>query len=149
MGGSWKGPAAVSTALSGSVGGQRRGVLGDRLAGQVLRVGRNRHRPRHLRTISLHNLGVVHARLDRYEEALTHQQESLHLFKKPGNRTGEAECLNELGIVYHLQERYDLALAREEESLTIRRELGDRLGQAESLWELGVTLHALGRDQPG
>jgi tetratricopeptide (TPR) repeat protein len=96
---------------------------------------------------SLSNLGNVHERQGRYQEALACQRESLSIRRDLGDRAGQASCLTALGIAHQRQGRHQDALDCLRESLAIRRELDDSYGQADSLRALGVTLRALGRPE--
>jgi tetratricopeptide (TPR) repeat protein len=93
------------------------------------------------------DLGLAHSRQGRYEQALTHLQQSLASFRKLDDRYGQAVSLSNLGLVYEWQRRYEQALACQRESLDISRELGDRAGQAHSLGNLGNIYMELERYQ--
>jgi tetratricopeptide (TPR) repeat protein len=93
-----------------------------------------------------HNdLGAVHYRQGRYDQALAHLHESLAIRRELGDRTGQALSLGNLGKIYQWQDRHEEALACLHESLAICRELHDRRGQASNLANLGELHQRQGR----
>jgi tetratricopeptide (TPR) repeat protein len=93
------------------------------------------------------NLGVVHMRQGRCEEAAEHYQEALPLFSQAGDRVGEARTLTHLGLVNWRQGRYEEAAERHRQALTRYRETGNRIGKANALSNLGLVLWRQGRHE--
>jgi tetratricopeptide (TPR) repeat protein len=91
------------------------------------------------------NLGVVHMRQGRYEQAAEHYEEALLLFGQTGDRVGEARTLTHLGLVNWRQGRYEQASQRHRLALTRYRETGNRIGGANALTNLGLVLWRQGR----
>jgi tetratricopeptide (TPR) repeat protein len=91
------------------------------------------------------NLGVIHMRQGRYEQAAERYQEALARFSKTGDRVGEARTLTHLGLVNWRQGRYDEAAERHRQALTRYRETGNHGGEASALSNLGLVLWRQGR----
>ncbi len=87
---------------------------------------------------ALANLGIVHLRQGRYEQAAEHYREALPLFREAGDRSGEARTLTHLGLVNWRQGRYELAAERHRQALTRYRETANRVGEANALSNLGL-----------
>jgi tetratricopeptide (TPR) repeat protein/DNA-binding SARP family transcriptional activator len=94
---------------------------------------------------ALANLGVVHLRQGRYEQAAEHYREALPLFREAGDRSGEARTLTHLGLVNWRQGRYELAAERHRQALTRYRETANRVGEANALSNLGLVWWRQGR----
>jgi len=94
---------------------------------------------------ALANLGVVHMRQGRYEQAAEHYQRALPLFRETGDRVGEARTLTHLGLVSWRQGRYQQAAERHGQALTRYRETGTRVGEANALSNLGLVSWRQGR----
>jgi tetratricopeptide (TPR) repeat protein/DNA-binding SARP family transcriptional activator len=94
---------------------------------------------------ALTNLGVVHLRQGRYEQAAEHYREALPLFRETGDRSGEARTLTHLGLVNWRQGRYELAAERHRQALTRYRETANRVGEANALSNLGLVWWRQGR----
>jgi tetratricopeptide (TPR) repeat protein/DNA-binding SARP family transcriptional activator len=94
---------------------------------------------------ALANLGVVHMRQGRYEQAAEHYQGALGLFRETGDRVGEARTLTHLGLVNWRQGRYQQAAERHAQALTCYRQTGTRVGEANALSNLGLVSWRQGR----
>jgi tetratricopeptide (TPR) repeat protein len=94
---------------------------------------------------ALTNLGVVHMRQGRYEQAAEHYRGALPLFRETGDRVGEARTLTHLGLVNWRQGRYQQAAERHAQALTRYRETGTRIGEANALSNLGLVSWRQGR----
>jgi tetratricopeptide (TPR) repeat protein len=94
---------------------------------------------------ALANLGVIHMRQGRYEQAAEHYQGALPLFRETGDRVGEARTLTHLGLVNWRQGRYQQAAERHGQALTRYRETGTRVGEANALSNLGLVSWRQGR----
>lgn len=70
---------------------------------------------------------------------------ALVLYKRSGNRYGEAETVNALGIGYARLGQNDHALAQYRQAVELRRAVGNRRGLATSLRNLGNVLVLTGR----
>ncbi len=96
---------------------------------------------------ALANLGVVHMRQGRYEQAAEHYQGALGLFRETDDRVGEARTLTHLGLVNWRQGRYQQAAERHGQALTCYRQTGTRVGEANALSNLGLVSWRQGRYQ--
>jgi len=94
---------------------------------------------------ALANLGVVHMRQGRYEQAAEHYRRALPLFRETDDRVGEARTLTHLGLVNWRQGRYQQAAERHGQALTRYRETGTRVGEANALSNLGLVSWRQGR----
>jgi tetratricopeptide (TPR) repeat protein/DNA-binding SARP family transcriptional activator len=94
---------------------------------------------------ALTNLGVVHLRQGRYQQAAEHYREALALFRETGDRVGEARTLTHLGLVNWRQGRYQQAAERHAQALTRYRETANRVGEANALSNLGLVHWRQGR----
>jgi tetratricopeptide (TPR) repeat protein/DNA-binding SARP family transcriptional activator len=94
---------------------------------------------------ALANLGVVHLRQGRYEQAAEHYRKALPFFRETGDPRGEARTLTHLGLVNWRQGRYDQAAERHQQALTRFRETGNRIGEANALSNLGLVRWRQGR----
>jgi tetratricopeptide (TPR) repeat protein/DNA-binding SARP family transcriptional activator len=94
---------------------------------------------------ALANLGVLHMRQGRYEQAAEHYREALSLFRQTGDRVGEARTLTHLGLVNWRQGRYQQAAERHRQALTRYCETGTRVGEANALSNLGLVSWRQGR----
>lgn len=82
---------------------------------------------------ALTDLGGVHWRLGRPEDAARHFTESLALFGRAGDSDGEARALTSLGIVADRGGRPDEAIGLFERALTLFAAAGNRTGEARTL----------------
>jgi len=96
---------------------------------------------------ALANLGVVHMRQGRYQQAAGHYREALPLFRQTPDRGGEARTLTHLGLVNWRQGRYEQAAERHGQALTRYRETGNRVGEANALSNLGLVRWRQGRNR--
>jgi CHAT domain-containing protein/Tfp pilus assembly protein PilF len=74
-------------------------------------------------------------------------QEALELYRRLGDRKGEAVTLNEIGFVYNSMGESQKALEKHDEALALRRAMGDRSGEAQSLHNIGTVYEGLGETQ--
>jgi tetratricopeptide (TPR) repeat protein len=96
---------------------------------------------------ALLDLGTVDWRQARYEQATSHFQQSLALFRETDDRAGEAKALAGLADADLRRGSYQQATGQVRRSLALFREIGDRAGEAEALNSLGEVLLATGRFQ--
>src|SRR6266498_3000223 len=94
---------------------------------------------------ALANLGVVHLRQGRYEQAAEHYRGALPLFRETGDHRGEANALSNLGLVRWRQGRYEEATEGHRQALILYREAGRRIGEANALANLSVVYLRQGR----
>src|SRR5215467_8197609 len=94
---------------------------------------------------ALANLGIIHMRQGRYEQAAEHYREALPLFRQAGDRGGEARALTHLGLVSWRQGRYREAAEGHQQALILYRETGHRFGEANALSNLGLVSWRQGR----
>ena len=72
-------------------------------------------------------------------------QQALAIWRKAGNRSGEARALFLIGRGHHRLSRQEEAIAHYEQALTIQRELKDRAAEGRSLVQIGISYNALSR----
>jgi len=91
----------------------------------------------------LADLGLLHARRGRMQEALQSYEEGMALFRRLGDLRGRADCLLNIGSVYTHQGRQE---ARQtcELALKLHKQVGSRLGRANGLSNLGFILTEAG-----
>jgi DNA-binding SARP family transcriptional activator/tetratricopeptide (TPR) repeat protein len=94
---------------------------------------------------ALANLGIVHMRQGRYEQAAEHYQGALGLFRETDDRAGEARTLTHLGLVNWRRGRYQQAAEHHGQALTRYRQTGSRVGEANALSNLGLVSWRQGR----
>ena len=86
---------------------------------------------------ALDQMGMAHARVTRYREALAYFQEARILYRGAEDQHGLADTLSHAGITcWHLG-RYPDATDHLQEALALYREVGDRRGEAKTLSNLG------------
>lgn len=95
--------------------------------------------------IALIDIGTVHWRQGRDQQASSCYQRALPLFRQAGDRTGEARSLHNLGLIDHAQGGYQEAAGYLRQALDLFRELGDRIGEAHALGNLGDKSRRQGR----
>ena len=112
-------------------------VDGDFLAGIALKAEADR----------LLKQGNQQYKISQFREALQSWEQALTIYRKIGNRQGEAISLGNLGNAYYSLGQYQKAIDFHQQYLEISREIGDRLGEAASLGNLGNAYHSLGQYQ--
>ena len=112
-------------------------VDGDFLAGIALKAEADR----------LLKQGNQQYKISQFREALQSWEQALTIYRKIGNRQGEAISLGNLGNAYDSLGQYQKAIDFHQQYLEISREIGDRLGEAASLGNLGNAYHSLGQYQ--
>lgn len=93
---------------------------------------------------ALDGLGTVCNSLGRHEEALEHGLRALELFRKAGDRLGEARALTDIGLAYQADGRFAEALECHERALELRREIGNKHSQTTSLINMALVFLELG-----
>ena len=83
--------------------------------------------------------------LGDYKRAIDYKEQSLTIFRKIGDRQGEANALNSFGVCYEYIGDYTKAIDYFEQSLTIDREIRERELEANALGNLGECYRALGK----
>ena len=78
--------------------------------------------------------------IDKYQEALK-------LYRRAGDRRGEAETINNIGEIYYNLGEKQKALETTTEALPIFRAAGDRGGEAVALHNIGAVNRSLGETQ--
>lgn len=86
---------------------------------------------------NFNNLALIYKDIGDTTNALVYNNKALELFRKAGDRAGEANTLNALGSIYLIR---DIGKAHEyyQASYEIRKELGDPSGIASSMNNLGI-----------
>jgi tetratricopeptide (TPR) repeat protein/transcriptional regulator with XRE-family HTH domain len=115
-------------------------VLYDR----ALRVARE-YGDRYSEGAALHNLGLMHYRLDRHSTAIEYYQRALEIRQSLDDRAGVAATLNNLGLVYGVLGRLESAADHYLRALAIHRELADRTLAGGALGNLGNVYERWGR----
>src|SRR5262249_7051683 len=85
--------------------------------------------------------------LEARRKSIEKYQEALELYRRAGDRKGEAETFNRIGVVYHSLGEMQKALEKYNEALPLRREAGDRRGEAVTLYYLGTIYRSIGEMQ--
>lgn len=93
---------------------------------------------------SLRNLGIDAAYQDKYELAKGYFEQNLEIYRRMGNRPGEAAGLGNLGALALRQGDYHGAQPYLEQAVAIFRQMGDLRSEAIGLNNLGVIAHKLG-----
>ena len=83
-------------------------------------------------------------RQGRYEQAASHHQEALTLFRELGDRAGEAEALNGLGDALLASGQPEDARAQHAIALGLASQIGDKFERARAHNGLAHTFHATG-----
>src|SRR6266540_3487785 len=82
--------------------------------------------------------------LEQRRKGIEKYQEALELYRRAGDRGGEAETLHNIGLVYSSFGETRKALEKYNEALPIRRAAGDRIGEAYALNSIGTLYWSLG-----
>ena len=72
-------------------------------------------------------------------------QQALAMWRKAGNRSGEARALFLIGRGHNRLGRQEDAIAHYDQALTIQREMKDRAAEGRSLVQIGISYNALSR----
>jgi len=96
---------------------------------------------------ALTNLGQVHARQGRYEQAAHHLQQAVALCRETGDPAAEADALTILGVTCGQQGRYEHAAHHLQQAVALCREISDRLTEARALDILGLVYGHQGRSE--
>lgn len=97
------------------------------------------------RAVALHNLGMVSAELEQWEDAAARYASCLQLCERLGNRQMFAHVLLEESGLHCVGGRFDAAIARCDRALAIYAELGDKPGRGSSLRARSRALRLAGR----
>ncbi|MCL1469485.1 CHAT domain-containing protein [Argonema antarcticum] len=93
------------------------------------------------------NLGIEQCNKSLFNDALESLQQALTIYRKIGNRQGEAFSLGDLGNAYYSLGEFQIAIDYHQQCLTIAREIRNRQGEAFSLGNLGSAYCSLGQYQ--
>jgi CHAT domain-containing protein/Tfp pilus assembly protein PilF len=85
--------------------------------------------------------------LEAKRASIEKYQEALELYRKAGDRKGEAQALNNIGLVHRSLGEMQKALEKLNEALPVRRAAGDRKGEADTLNNIGVIYGSTGEMQ--
>jgi len=97
------------------------------------------------RAETLGHLGIAYWCVGRYAEAIDHQQQALGLFRRIGDRRGEADALRVLGQIQLYAGRYPQALELLCAAIDLCDEISDRRGKAFTEIYVGGVYWRLGR----
>jgi tetratricopeptide (TPR) repeat protein/transcriptional regulator with XRE-family HTH domain len=109
------------------------------------RVTAQRTGDRAAEATALNDLGVVHYRQSRYQQAAGYFRQTLALFRPGGDLIAQARALGNLGIIHHHLGRYREAVDLHRQALAIFRQTGDPVGEMNSLVNLGISEERQGR----
>ena len=87
--------------------------------------------------LTLHNLGLVHLFLSRYDKSKDYYNQALAIRREIKDKYGEGLTLTGLGRVHENLNQIDTARDYHEQSLAIWREIRDRRGEGAALGNLG------------
>ena len=90
-------------------------------------------------------LGISYATLGETGKAIESHQRALSIYRKTGNRDGEAAALGNLGLCFDTLGQTDKSVDFQQRALTIYREIGNRRGEAAALGNLGLCYRILGQ----
>jgi DNA-binding SARP family transcriptional activator/Tfp pilus assembly protein PilF len=96
---------------------------------------------------ALHNVSVVDLRQGRYDQAISHLEQALHLHRDCGDQVGQARALGNLGIAAFLQGRYQRASGYQQQARALYRAAADKVGESRTLTNLGLIELRQGRYQ--
>jgi CHAT domain-containing protein/tetratricopeptide (TPR) repeat protein len=85
--------------------------------------------------------------LEAKRKSIEKYYEALELYRRSGDRDGEADTVNNIGMIYYSLGETQTALEKFNEALPIIRVLGDRRGEATALNNIGIVYHSLGQTQ--
>ncbi len=103
--------------------------------------------PPPLQARALKGAGVLAWYQSDYEQAATHFESGLRLYRQLEDSDGIAHLTNNLGVLALHQGRYEEAIGLLEQSLALRRELRDAWGMATCLNNLGAAAGRLGHNR--
>jgi CHAT domain-containing protein/predicted negative regulator of RcsB-dependent stress response len=86
-------------------------------------------------------------KLEAKRKSIEKYHEALGLYRRAGDRRGEAVTLSSIGEVYSYLGETQKALENFNEALPLRRAVGDRRGEAETLHNIGAVYDDLGERQ--
>jgi len=101
------------------------------------------HTARRMQALVLHNIGLVHLRTGRYEQAIDRIQEALGSLEALGEHFEAAVCGHNLGIANEYCQRYSMAISLFERSIDVFERFGNRVnltGAVNSLGDLYLTM---------
>jgi hypothetical protein len=100
----------------------------------------------HQRAVELNARGAQLRNEGRPEEAAEQHRQALAIFRKLGDRSGEAPTLNSLALALEAAGDTDAALERFEQALVILRDEGDERHEGRVIANLGFTMLRHGED---
>jgi len=89
-------------------------------------------------------LGIIHARLGQFPQAMERFGEAHELFRCVGDRKGEAEVFANLGAVSYYFGEYETSIRNSRRAEVMFRELGNRSGAAKCLANTGSAYRDVG-----
>jgi tetratricopeptide (TPR) repeat protein/tRNA A-37 threonylcarbamoyl transferase component Bud32 len=93
----------------------------------------------------LQSLGVAYRLLNKPDDALRSDEESLNIKRQIGDKRGMAASLDEIAQVHNLLGKPDQAAKDYQEVLKLEKELGDQAGMGTALMNLGDVYSNAGR----
>lgn len=124
-----------------------RGYIGEGRSWITLALESNPNASTYIRANGLRGAGILARQHGDYDEAQSHHEQSLALFRQlgPDFNLGTARQLDALGEIEQFHGNYERAIAFHEESLALQEKIGDQEGIAASLGHLGVVAREQGR----
>lgn len=95
--------------------------------------------------IVLGNIANLYMSLDEYEEALTYQEQVLHICQKRNDINGETLILVNIGWNYLQSKQFELALDYEFRALQVVEQTGDKKLKGNILLHIGLAYTGLGK----
>jgi DNA-binding SARP family transcriptional activator len=78
---------------------------------------------------AMNHLGIAEFRRGHCQQAISHFNQALALFREAGDQTGQAQALGRLGLVSYQQGRYQQATDYHQQALALCRQAGNHTGE--------------------
>lgn len=118
--------------------------LADRLATEALAICRREGWEKDA-AITLKNLGVVKFLQGNYEAALAAYQESLEIFSRLRDESGQCSVCNELGVFFSKRQEYDRSIAFLNRATEHCKTVKDSVGWSNAMDNRGVVFMRMGK----
>jgi tetratricopeptide (TPR) repeat protein len=101
--------------------------------------------PKNYKAVAYYQAGYAYQKQNKYEEAISHYQQSRDLYQQLEQETDVANQWYWMAVCYRQWGKYGLALEAEQEDLAIRQKLDDPSGIANAYLQLGRIYQAWGK----
>ena len=91
-----------------------------------------------MKSLILHNLGLIEQDQGHYHEAEKLYNKSLKIVEQLGDKSGIAGTIGQIGILFYLQGEFKKAIKNYSKSLKLFKQIGNKYGIAKSLFQLGI-----------